>query len=87
MRIKEVDKNVKTSLVRRIFRWIGIASIAFVILVFIAGILGYYFSEPSHISEGYNIDYRLTTDLSKETLTREANFTNISVGSFKESFD
>lgn len=87
MIIKKADKNVKTSLVRRIFRWIGIASIAFVILVFIAGILGYYFSEPSHISEGYNIDYRLTTDLSKETLTREANFTNISVGSFKESFD
>ena len=87
MGIKEADKNVKTSLVRRIFRWIGIASIAFVILVFIAGILGYYFSEPSRLSGGYNIDYRLTTDLSKETLTREADFTNISVGSFKESFD
>ncbi|MDP3698543.1 MAG: hypothetical protein Q8R47_03070 [Nanoarchaeota archaeon] len=84
MKIKEADKNVKRSLVRRICRWIGIASIAVVILVVIAGILIYYFSEPS---EDYNTDYRFTTDLSKETVTREGNFTNISVGSSKRSFD
>lgn len=54
------------------------------------GLLGSFFgtdSGPSsYLSGDYARDYRFTIDLSKDTLTREVNFTDLDVGRYKASF-